>query len=97
MPGGARRRGRVAWREWGEAVMLHSEYAHPRTGKRKQIRQAVRIAIEREIAESRSAQRRLLDAIKRSNQSLDTLVQELQTEGNQDAVAPAASRHAGQL
>ena len=44
MPGGARRRGRVAWREWGEAVMLHSEYAHPRTGKRKQIRQAVRIA-----------------------------------------------------
>ena len=56
-----------------------------------------RIAIEREIAESRSAQRRLLDAIKRSNQSLDTLVQELQTEGNQDAVAPAASRHAGQL
>jgi hypothetical protein len=39
-----------------------------------------RIAIEREIAESRSAQRRLLDAIKRSNQSLDTLVQELQTE-----------------
>ena len=29
---------------WGEAVMLKLAYKHPRTGKRTQIRQAVRIA-----------------------------------------------------
>lgn len=35
---------RMAWSDWGEAVMLELEYAHPRTGRRTQIRQAVRIA-----------------------------------------------------
>jgi hypothetical protein len=35
---------RIAWGDWGETVMLHLEYAHSRTGKRQQIRQAVRIA-----------------------------------------------------
>jgi hypothetical protein len=33
----------MAWGDWGEAVMLELEYAHPRTG-RTPIRQAVRIA-----------------------------------------------------
>jgi hypothetical protein len=35
---------RIAWGDWGEAVMLEVAYQHPRTGKRTQIRQAVRIA-----------------------------------------------------
>ncbi len=35
---------RIAWGEWGEAVMLELAYKHPRTGKLIQIRQAVRIA-----------------------------------------------------
>lgn len=35
---------RIAWGDWGEAVMLELVYKHPRTGKRTQIRQAVRIA-----------------------------------------------------
>jgi ATP-dependent DNA ligase len=35
---------RIAWGDWGEAVMLELEYAHPRTGERLEIRQAVRIA-----------------------------------------------------
>jgi len=35
---------RIAWGDWGEAVMLELAYKHPRTGKRTQIRQAVRIA-----------------------------------------------------
>ena len=35
---------RIAWGDWGEAVMLELAYTHPRTGKRTQIRQAVRIA-----------------------------------------------------
>src|SRR5262245_66671574 len=34
----------IAWGDWGEAVMLHLTYKHPRTGKRVEIRQAVRIA-----------------------------------------------------
>jgi len=34
---------RIAWGDWGEAVMLELEYAHPRTGERVEIRQAVRI------------------------------------------------------
>jgi ATP-dependent DNA ligase len=35
---------RIAWGDWGEAVMLELAYKHPRSGKRTQIRQAVRIA-----------------------------------------------------
>jgi ATP-dependent DNA ligase len=35
---------RIAWGDWGEAVMLELTYKHPRTGKHTQIRQAVRIA-----------------------------------------------------
>jgi bifunctional non-homologous end joining protein LigD len=35
---------RIAWGDWGEAVMLELEYSHPRTGGRTQIRQTVRIA-----------------------------------------------------
>lgn len=35
---------RVAWGDWGEAVMLVMEYIHPRTAQRASIRQAVRIA-----------------------------------------------------
>ena len=35
---------RIAWGDWGEAVMLELAYKHPRTGKRTKIRQAVRIA-----------------------------------------------------
>ena len=35
---------RIAWGDWGEAVMLELVYKHPRTGKTTQIRQAVRIA-----------------------------------------------------
>jgi ATP-dependent DNA ligase len=35
---------RIAWGDWGEAVMLQLAYTHPRTGKRVAIRQAVRIA-----------------------------------------------------
>jgi hypothetical protein len=35
---------RIAWGDWGEAVMLHLTYKHLRTGKRVEIRQAVRIA-----------------------------------------------------
>lgn len=35
---------RIAWGDWGEAVMLELAYKHPRTGKRAQISQAVRIA-----------------------------------------------------
>jgi len=34
---------RIAWGDWGEAVMLELSYNHPRTGKRTIIRQAVRI------------------------------------------------------
>jgi len=34
----------IAWGDWGEAVMLHLTYKHPRTGKQVEIRQAVRIA-----------------------------------------------------
>jgi len=34
----------IKWGDWGEAVMLELEYAHPRTGERLKIRQAVRIA-----------------------------------------------------
>jgi hypothetical protein len=35
---------RIAWGDWGEAVMQELAYKHPRTGKRVEIRQAVRIA-----------------------------------------------------
>jgi ATP-dependent DNA ligase len=35
---------RIAWGDWGEAVMLELAYKHPRTGKLTKIRQAVRIA-----------------------------------------------------
>jgi hypothetical protein len=35
---------RIAWGDWGEAIMLELRYSHPRTKKRVQIRQAVRIA-----------------------------------------------------
>jgi hypothetical protein len=35
---------RIAWGDWGEAVTLELAYKYPRTGKRIQIRQAVRIA-----------------------------------------------------
>jgi hypothetical protein len=35
---------RIAWGDWGEALILELAYRHPRTGKRTQIRQAVRIA-----------------------------------------------------
>jgi hypothetical protein len=34
---------RIAWGDWGEAVMLELRYAHPRTGATVEIRQAVRI------------------------------------------------------
>ncbi|HZM25781.1 MAG TPA: hypothetical protein VFB89_00290 [Gemmatimonadales bacterium] len=34
----------IKWGDWGEAVMLELEYAHPRSGERLKIRQAVRIA-----------------------------------------------------
>jgi hypothetical protein len=34
---------RIAWGDWGEAVMLEFRYAHPRTGADVTIRQAVRI------------------------------------------------------
>lgn len=33
----------IKWGDWGEAVLLELEYAHPRTGERTPIRQAVRI------------------------------------------------------
>jgi hypothetical protein len=35
---------RIAWGDWGEAVMLKLVYKQPRTGKLMRIRQAVRIA-----------------------------------------------------
>ena len=35
---------RIAWGDWGEAVVLELAYKHPRTGERVEIRQAVRIA-----------------------------------------------------
>jgi ATP-dependent DNA ligase len=35
---------RIAWGDWGDAVMLELAYKHPRTGKLTKIRQAVRIA-----------------------------------------------------
>ena len=35
---------RIAWGDWGEAVMLELAYKHPRTRQKIQIRQAVRIA-----------------------------------------------------
>ena len=35
---------RIAWGDWGEAVMLELAYKDPRTGKRITIKQAVRIA-----------------------------------------------------
>jgi hypothetical protein len=35
---------RIAWGDWGEAVMLEPAYKHPRTRQKIQIRQAVRIA-----------------------------------------------------
>ena len=35
---------RIAWGDWGEAVMLELAYKHPRTGTRTTIKQAVRIA-----------------------------------------------------
>ena len=35
---------RIAWGDWGEAVMLELAYKHPRTGKRTVIKQAVRVA-----------------------------------------------------
>ena len=34
---------RIAWGDWGEAVNLTLEYAHPRTGVLKSIKQAVRV------------------------------------------------------
>ena len=34
---------RIAWGDWGEAVMLAFRYAHPRTGADVAIRQAVRV------------------------------------------------------
>ena len=34
---------RVAWGDWGEAVMLELRYVHPRTGNEVAIRQAVRV------------------------------------------------------
>ena len=33
---------RMAWGDWGEAVMLEFRYTHPRTGAEVEIRQAVR-------------------------------------------------------
>ena len=35
---------KIAWGDWGEAVMLELTYKHPRTGKPTHIRQAVRVA-----------------------------------------------------
>ena len=34
---------RIAWGDWGEAVMLEFRYTHPRTGADVEIRQAVRV------------------------------------------------------
>lgn len=34
---------RIAWGDWGGAVMLEMRYTHPRTGKRTVIKRAVRI------------------------------------------------------
>jgi hypothetical protein len=34
---------RIAWGDWGEAVMLELADKNPRPGKRREIRQAVRI------------------------------------------------------
>jgi hypothetical protein len=34
---------RIAWGDWGEAVMLELRYTHPRMGKLVAIRQAVRV------------------------------------------------------
>jgi len=53
--------------------------------------------IEHELADSRAAQRRLLDSIKLSHQSLDVFVQELQAEQTPDdfwARSPCEPRHA---
>ncbi len=41
MTGGSGRR--ILWGDWGEAMTLRMTYAHPRTGTRVEIRQAVRI------------------------------------------------------
>jgi ATP-dependent DNA ligase len=38
---------RIPWGDWGAAVMLDLAYTHPRTGKRIEIRQAVRVARDR--------------------------------------------------
>jgi hypothetical protein len=35
---------RLAWGDWGEAVMLELAYKHPRTGTCTTIKQAVHIA-----------------------------------------------------
>ena len=35
---------RIAWGDWGEAVMLELWYEHPRTHSRVEIRQTIRIA-----------------------------------------------------
>ena len=34
---------RIAWGDWGEAVMLEFRYTHPRTGADVQTHQAVRV------------------------------------------------------
>src|SRR5262245_48182314 len=34
---------RIAWGDWGEAVMLEISYVHPRSGETAHIRQAVRV------------------------------------------------------
>src|SRR5215813_1557029 len=41
---------RIAWGNWGEAMMLELASKHARTGKRVQIRQAVRIARQQQFA-----------------------------------------------
>jgi hypothetical protein len=35
---------RIKWGDWGEAVMLELDYAHPRTDDRVRIRQAIGVA-----------------------------------------------------
>lgn len=40
---------RIAWGDWGEAVMLAMDYAHPRTTERVSIRQAVSLARQQAV------------------------------------------------
>ena len=41
---------RIAWGDWGEAVILELAYTHPRTRKRTVIKQAIRIARQQPFA-----------------------------------------------